>query len=142
MATTGVLIAKDVGVYVDVGGVKTLVACATSAKLSFSREMRKRECRDIGDWAEYVAGEKEWEIATSYLVAFDAAMGLSQLYDAYDNGDKLFLRMGTEVTGDIYFEGNAFVKDGSLDSSGKYEDVTSDVGFRGTGQLTKGLVPA
>src|SRR5512145_3320962 len=102
MATTGTVLAKNMTIAFD--GVE--VTCQVNAEINMSTETFDTTCKDSGAWAEPRPGTKSWTASGEYNVAFDAALGAKQLFDAWDTQIEVDVVFGTGVTGDFEYTGS------------------------------------
>jgi len=130
MATTGIINGTDFNIYV--GGTK--VACATSGSVSLSMSNRDATCKDSAGWSESLEGLMEWSIEGEGLFALDSSYGYVDLKTVLTTRDAVTIRFSTEVSGDEYHEGSAFLVDLSADSATE-ESMTYSYSFTGTGPL-------
>ena len=119
MATTGKINGTNLLVYVS----GQAIACATSHSLSMSMSSIDTTCKDSGGWTSSIAGLKNWEISGEALTEFDATYGFNDLVTIWKAGTEVTVRFSTNVTGDKYFEGKAYITDLSEDAA--MEDVTT-----------------
>jgi len=130
MATTGKINGTNLLVYVN----GTAIACATSHSLSMSMSSIDTTCKDSGGWTSSIAGLKEWSIDGEALTEFDATYGFNDLVTIWKAGTEVTVRFSTNVTGDKYFEGKAYITDLSEDAA--MEDVTTySFTFQGKDEL-------
>jgi predicted secreted protein len=130
MATTGIINATDFGIYI--GGSK--IACATSASISRSMSPRDATCKDSGGNSESLEGLMEWSMEGEAFFALDAAYGYSDLNTVFIGRAVVTVRFSTEVSGNEYYEGTAFLTDLSTDA-GVEESQTFSFSLAGTGPL-------
>ena len=151
MATkNGVLNGTDLKVYA--GG--TLIAYATNATININQSLRSTSSKESEGWEENMEGMRNWDCSTDNLYAFvdssgSAIAGLTfdELYKTYlgkdatgptDNRASFTLKfgIGTTATGDINYEGTAWVT--SMSISAPLEDSsTYSASFQGSGALTQ-----
>lgn len=130
MATTGNINGTNILIYV--GG--SAIACTTSASISMSMSTIDVSCKGSGGWAEKIAGQKEWSMSGEGLTQFDAAYGFVDLVSVWKNRTAVTVRFSTNVTGDEYFEGTAYIT--SLSEDAPNEDVvTYSFELEGSGEL-------
>lgn len=130
MATTGIVNGTDFGVYI----AGTKVASATSASVSESMSPRDQTSKDSAGWSESGEGLLEWSIEGEGLFALNASYGYVDLKTILTNRTAVTVRFSTEVSGDQYHEGTAFLVDLSTDSATE-ESMTYSFSFTGTGPL-------
>ncbi len=133
--TTGVINGTDLILYVD--GVA--IGGSQSHDLTLDRDLPDASTKDSAGWAENIGGQKSWSIDCSGLVMFDAAFGFEELFDLFESGELVTLVFGTQISGDVQFDGGARLS--SLSESAGNEDSTSfSVSFTGSGPITKSNV--
>ena len=130
MATTGIINGTDFGVYV--GGTK--IAHATSASISSSMSVRDATSKDSAGNSESLEGMMEWSVEGEGLFALDAAYGYVDLHTVLRTRAVVTIRWSSEVSGNEYHEGQAFLVDLSADA-GLEESMTFSFSFTGTGPL-------
>lgn len=140
--TEGILDVKDVTIYIAaVGGALTAISCATDAQLEVTKELREILCKQTGGGVDYKPSITRWTGSGSGFLAMDATNGGIQLMDILIAGTKIVLRFGTTETGDTYYEGEAFISNVSISSSGGAGDnVTYSVSMQGIGVPVKGAI--
>ncbi len=137
MATTGVIHVKDLTVYKS----STAYACAQDASLEVNNALREILCKDTSGWKTFKDGVKDWSMQVSGLFAYDHTLGGEELLTDLIAGTEITVRFSTEVTGDTYYEGTAYVSNVSLNSSGGAgETATYSATFTGSGAITSGTV--
>jgi len=135
MATTGTFNGKLIGVYVD----GTLIACATSGTLSVEADTIDATCKDSDAWGDTLLGQRSWSMAVEALVKFDGAEGVEESIDYILNDTTVTLKFSTEVTGDVYWQGDA--KASSVEvNAGNNEVASWSVTFEGKGAIVKRTV--
>ena len=130
MATTGILNGTLLGIYV--GG--TLVSHSTSNSISISHSPRSATSKDSGGWSDNLEGLREWSGEGEAYLALNASYGINDLVTIMKGRTKVTIRFSTEVTGNQYFEGQAYLDSISADSSPE-ESATFSYSFTGTGAL-------
>lgn len=135
MATTGVVNATLVGVYVGT----TKIAHITSAQLSFSHSPREITSNDSAGWETMAAGKRGWEMSGDSLFNFDGAYTFDDLFNLIDTRGSVTLKFSTEVSGDKKYTGTAFLT--SLSASGSTEEnETYSFTFKGSGAIAEATV--
>ena len=135
MATTGLLNGTLMKVYVD----GTAVAYTTSASISTSMSTRDATTKDSSGWSEKKEGLREVSVSGDFLHAFDASYGYSDLFALLTNRTKVTIRFSTEVSGDKYLSGSAYLT--SLDQeAGTEETISGSFTFEGDGEWTEGTI--
>ena len=130
MATTGKIDGNNILIYV----AGTPIACTTSASLSMSMATIDTTCKDSGGWASSIAGLKNWEMSGEGLTEFNATYGFNDLVSVWKAGTEITVRFSTNVTGDKYFEGKAYITDLSEDAP-QNDVVTYSFTFTGKDEL-------
>ena len=130
MATTGILNGTLLGIYV--GG--TLVSHSTSNSISVSHSPRSATSKDSGGWSDNLEGLREWSGEGEAYLALNASYGINDLVSIMKARTKVTIRFSTEVSGDQYFEGQAYLDSICADSSPE-ESATFSYSFTGTGAL-------
>ena len=131
MPTTGKMNATLLAVYV--GGTK--ISHATEGSISLNMDTRDVTTKDSAGYRELLEATRSWSMSASAMYADDATYGVNALETAWENRTALTIRFSTEVTGDDYFEGTAYLT--SLELNGGVEDTVSySVSFEGTGTIT------
>lgn len=130
MATTGKLNGTLLGFYI--GG--TLVSHSTSNSISISHSPRSATTKDSGGWTEVLEGLREWSASGEAQLALDATYTIDDLYTIMLNRTQIQVRLSTEVTGDKYFNGAAYLD--SIEVTAETEEtVTYSFSITGTGAL-------
>jgi len=130
MATAGIANGTLFGLYV--GG--TLVAHGTSHSFSTSMETRDASTKDSGGWSDSLEGMRAWEVSGDFLFAQDAAYGVDDLNAAIVARSVVVLRFASTVTGDKYWNGNAYMTELSVEA-GTEESMSFSASFTGTGAV-------
>ena len=142
MATyNGSINGTNLGVYI--GG--TLIGFATSATINVNQSLRSTSSKASGGWEENMEGIRNFDVSTDALYLYTNADGSAvseftadELYNHIHNRTSFTLKFGsgTAATGDINYEGTAFVT--SISISAPMEDTsTYSVSFQGSGALTQ-----
>jgi len=119
MATTGILNGTDLLVYVG----SDAIAHSTSCSLSLSMDTRDATTKDSAGWTDRLEGLRSWEISGEGLVALDAEYGFTDLFALYNGRTSATVKFSTEVSGDKYYSGTAYLT--SLEQEAPTEDNTS-----------------
>ena len=130
MATTGISNGTLFGLYV--GG--TLIAHGTSHSFSRSMETRDATSKDSGGNSESLEGLRSWEVSGDFLFAQDAAYGVDDLDAVIEARSVVVLRFESNVSGDKYWNGNAFMTELSVEA-GTEESMSFSASFTGTGAI-------
>jgi predicted secreted protein len=136
MATTGKINTTLLAVYV--GGTK--INHAQGGSLNIDHSPRDVTTKDSAGWQEVLEGLRSWSVSANGLLAFDATYGTDDLDDIITGRTTVTVRFSTEVTGDTYYEGTAYISNLACDSPGQEETATWSCEFAGTGALTVGAV--
>jgi len=132
MATTGILNGTTMLLYV--GG--TAIAATTGHSMSLGVNMRDTTNKGSGGVEEVLPGVSNGSFSFDYLVAFDAAYGVKELFDLYISKAVSAMKFSSEVVGDPRFSANAYLE--TLDTDAPVEDnVTGSGTFRVTGGVTR-----
>lgn len=139
MATTGAVKGNLLGVYVDVSGTDTLIACTTGGSFSASLETIDATCKDNDGARAILPGGQTWSMSVDGLIKYDAAYGMEDLWTLFAAKTQVTVRWSTEVAGDTYKEGSAYITSFE-ETAGLNEVSTYSVSFEGTGTITSGTV--
>lgn len=140
--TAGLVNSTNLAIYSGAAvNALTKLAYATSGQISFSANERDVTTKDDTDrFQKIIPGLRQCTISTGGLVAWDAANGVDEIYDAFNSGAKVIVRFSTEESGDTFFEGEFYVTSLEINSEGTEENVTWSATFKLGGTLTKGTV--
>jgi len=130
MATAGIPNGTLFGLYVGA----TLIAKGTSHSFDRSMSTRDATTKDSGGNKESLEGLREWSVSGDFMLAQDAAYGIDDLDAVIQARAVVTLRFSTEVTGDNYWNGQAFMTSLSVEA-GVEESVTFSAEFEGTGAI-------
>jgi len=125
--------ASDVTLATAETGTAVVIAHATSASLSISREMRDSTTKDSAAWAANLPALKSWELSGDGFIEVGSTNGQATLFDNLADGDALTVvfAVGAET-----YSGTAYLT--SLSMEGGVEDnATYSVSLTGTAALTK-----
>lgn len=117
------------------------LAFSTSASLSFSMDTRDISNKGSSGFRELLEAQMSWSLSVEGLYAVKDASGsniknYNQLLDMLKTRTAVYVEIGTGVTGDSYYHGQAFIT--SLEKTAPMEDnVTFSASFEGTGELTE-----
>lgn len=134
MATSGIWNGASVGVYL--GGV--IVGFSRNCTLEAEHDLRNIAPVNNGKYKSRMRGAYDWAASASGFVTLNGgAPGsyINNLWDKFDQGYDLTLKIGTLVSGDIYWEGQAFITSFSLEAANE-ESATYSISFKGSGPLT------
>ena len=135
MATTGVVNSTLFALYAG-DGTYTKIAHSTDASISFSHEPRDITSKDSAGYRQLLEGLRSWSASGSFLVALDATYGYEELYAAWVARSVLTVRFSTQVSGDQYYQGTAYISSLELSSPGAEDNATFSLSLEGTGALT------
>ena len=146
MANAGIIQGQDLVVYVS----GAAVAHSTSCVFSPTVEVRDRISKDTGKYKSKVAGLIDWEVTADALACYGTTNYMA-LYLLMLNRTPLVVKFAgraavdaadnwvAEVTGDMYYSGNAIITSMPLTAPNN-ADATFSITFSGTGiptQMTK-----
>ncbi|MGM0504717.1 MAG: phage tail tube protein [Bacteroidota bacterium] len=135
MATTGPILGDDILLYIT----DTAIAHSTSHSLSLGKNLIDVTSKDTGSFEKSIAGRKNWSISCDGMVAYDAAYGYEDLFDAWLNDTELSVKFSTEESDDIYFTGTCLIE--SLEKNAPSGDKTTfSVTLRGISAIAKATV--
>lgn len=135
MPSTGKQNGTLVALYI--GGVKQTYA--TNASLEINNETIDVSCKDSSGWRDILAGMRSWSMSGDFIFAEDAALNFEDVFDDINGRTSVTARISTEVTGDVYYEGTAYITSASM--SGGVEDAqVYSMSLEGTAALSKGTV--
>lgn len=135
MATTGIMNGTLLGVY----SAGTLIAHATEGSISLSMDTRDATTKDSSASRDLLEATKSGTISVSALYAEDAAYGVDDLMSSWAARTVLTIKFSTEVTGDHFWSGSAYVT--SLEvNAGMEDNVSYSATFELSGAITYGVV--
>ena len=123
---------RQLGVYVG----NVLQAYSKSCTLSFKAATMNTTTKDSLQWDDIVPTVKDWTITCDGLVRLDSAANVDKVGDYLIAGTLVVVKFSTHVMGNLYWYGNAYVSDVSINSA-MDEPVSYSVTFTGDGALTK-----
>lgn len=132
LATKGTVLAKNMSISLD--GVE--ITCQTNAEINMTTETFDTTCKDSGAWAEPRPGTKSWTASGEYNLAFDAALGGVQLFNAWTNQTEVDVVFGTGENGDFEYAGSGYITSLTSSSQGNDAAVTGTFEITGAGALT------
>lgn len=143
MATTGKFNGTLLGLYINDGGTYEKIAHATTHGLDLSTAMIDTTTKDSSGWFEALPGLRNGKASVEGIVVFDegsSEQNWDQLYAAWTGRTKLTVRWNTGVTGDTYYQADAYVD--SLSMGAPMEDkVTFSGSLQFTSAITTGTNP-
>ncbi len=135
MATAGIISGTLLRLY-D-GGVA--IGKATECTLSVNTTMRTTSHKDSASFEENAPGLIAWTMNTNTLYAMDETQGIDDALTDILAGTVITARFSTEVAGDSYYEGSAYIESVEI-SAPVNENSTASISLKGTGTLTAGTV--
>jgi predicted secreted protein len=132
MATTDIM-NSTVGVLMIEG---TVIAELTGCSLSITHSPRNVTNKGSAGWKELLEGLREWSMSAQAMYIPNGSF--ATLFAAYTGRTKLTIRLASTVSADDYYEGEAYLTSGTLDSPSTEDNVVFDVSFDGTGPITEG----
>jgi TP901-1 family phage major tail protein len=136
MASTGIINGTDLLIKVDT----KVIARLTSNDFNLERETKDVTTKTSAGWRDILVYKKSFSFSANGF--YEEKTGstykfFEDLYDACIAGTAVTVKVGSTVTGDVYYSGTAYIK--SIKQGAPVEDtVTYTVSFEGTGALTKG----
>lgn len=115
----------------------TVVASLTNLTFNKTMETRETTNKDSGGNAAFLEGKKSWTMSASGLLDF-AATGITfdELLTLMDSRAAVFVVWDTELSGEKYYYGSAFITE--LSTEGGVEDnQTFSISFQGTSTITQ-----
>lgn len=135
MATTGIINGTALQVYIG----SDVIAHSTSHSLSITHDARDATTKDSEGWTDRLEGLRTWEITGEGLVAYDGDFDTTNLFAMVTNRSTATVKFSTEVSGDKYWTGTAYLT--ALDMDSPTEDnVSMSFTFSGSGPLTEDTV--
>lgn len=116
MASTGFINGTIMGLYVE--GV--LTSFSTNCSMDASMDTREVTNKQSGGNAEFREGKKTTTYSGDFVHAPDAVVGFEELFAYWQNRTMVTVRMSTEVSGDKFYEGEAYIT--SLNLTAPMED--------------------
>ena len=143
MATNGVINGTKFGVY----AAGTKIAYATSASISMNHNLRDTSTKDSDGWRDQLEGQRDWEVSVEGMLIFLDSTGsaiagttMNELYTSYiASRTEVTVKFSTAITGDVEWEGQAFLTSLSTDTPNE-DSSTWSGSFSGSGALTQGTV--
>jgi len=114
----------------------TEIANSQTHTLNVSMSTRETTVKSSAGWKSILEGLREWSIDCSGLVAFDAAYGFSDLLALVTGRTKVTLKFTSNVSGNDYWTGDAYITSLSLEA-GTEDNVSFSATFEGAGVLTE-----
>ena len=136
MATTNVINSTSLALY----GGGTKVALSTDASISLQHDARDITNKDSAGWRELLEGLRSGSATCGGWYAFDATYGLDDLWTSYVNRTTLVIRFSTEVSGDTYYSGSAYISSLEVNSPQQEDNAAWTANFDFTGVISTGSV--
>tara|TARA_R110002012_G_scaffold203294_4_gene372665 strand:- start:3074 stop:3508 length:435 start_codon:yes stop_codon:yes gene_type:complete len=126
--------------YFDTDGAGTLgkVAHSTDATISFSAETVDITSKDTSGYRDTIAGLKSWTANLTAFIDYSSSFGQEELVDKWIAGECVTIRFTTNVSSDVYYEGDATITSVELNSSGAEEAASFSITLENAGAITKG----
>ena len=132
MASTGFINATKFGLYVQ--GI--LVSFSTNCSIEKSMDTREVTNKQSGGNAEFRESKKSWSGSGEFVFAPDATYTYEDLYALWNARTMITARWSTEVSGDKFYTGSAYIT--GLSMTAPVEDNMSySVSLQGTGAITE-----
>lgn len=128
--------------YFDTDGAGSFdkVAHSTDATISFSAETVDITSKDTSGYRDTIAGLKSWTANLTAFIDYSASFGQEELVDKWIAGECVKIRFTTNVSSDVYYEGDATITSVELNSSGAEEAASFSLTLENAGAITKGTV--
>jgi TP901-1 family phage major tail protein len=139
MATTSVVNSTLMALYVLDTTYKK-IGHLTDASVSITHEPRDITSKDSSGWRELLEGLRSWSASGSGFFAEDATYGVEDILGNVTTRAKVTVRFMTDVSGDTYWEGTAYITSIEKTSSGAEDNVTYSISLEGDGALTTGSI--
>ena len=138
MATTGIVNGTLFILYVstDAGSSYNAVGSSTSASLSLNMDTRETTNKGSAGWRTLLESTRRWTAEAEQFFIMDATLGPDELGDIITNRTKCKVKFSTELNGDTYWYGDAYLTSMSMDAPLE-DSSTISLSFEGTGILTK-----
>jgi predicted secreted protein len=126
-------------VYLAFGAAK--ITHQLSADFKASLAMRESLTKDNDGYKAKFPGARDWEMTGEAEVAYDAAQGFEELFDAFMAGTVGVIDFVTDLTGETGFTGNAIITDLSI-TAGVEDNAKMTYTFKGSGAIAPIVVVA
>ena len=131
MATLGAFNGTMMNIYLD--GVA--LGCSNSFDLNENMAEIDTTCNDSAGWKDVLPGLRDWSVSADGIVTLGGATSAEYLHGLVTNRTQVNLKMSTDVSGDAYWHGSAYIT--NLTITAPMEDkVTFSCSFVGDGVLT------
>ena len=133
MATTGKINGKDLLIYIS----DVAITHSTSCSITMGASTVPTTTKDSGQWAETLAGERNWSGSSDQNIALDATLGVEEIFAIFAGAvqQTLTVKFATSDATDRFWTGSARLTDISL-SADNEAAATYSISFEGTGALT------
>ena len=119
-------------------GLEELIACSTSCTLDLAQATIEATCKDAGQWASAIVGEKSWSVTTDALYQANDADGTGGFVDLstliIDGPNKTSVVFGGVNSGENIWTGEAIMTACSLTGAAN-DKATYTATFTGVGPL-------
>ena len=133
MPTTGPVSGNIMIIYKD--GVA--IACTTEASFTLTNEEIIVTCKDNDGAQQITIGGQTWEFTVGGIFQFDN-VGADDLTDMAIDKTTAVIRFGTDVVGDFYLQGTAYITNIAI-TSPLNAPVTYTATLKGSGPITKAI---
>lgn len=136
MPTTGKILGQSMRVLIGAA----VIECEDGFSLTVEGEEIDVSCKSSGNWADTLAGTKNWSVSINAKLEVDAAAnGFFDILDDLVNGTELAIEITTydgtaTIVGDKYVSGTAVVTSTTLNGN-RNEAVSWDATLSGRGAL-------
>jgi len=137
MATTGIHTGHVMRIYVDSVAVANATNCTLDLTMSPRTIAHKDTSGTGGGWEEKLAGKKSGSLQSDFLR--EEGDSWSALFTAFAAGTQIAFKYSTEVMGDKFMSGNAFIV-GLSQAAPDEENATGSVSLDIDGAVTEGTV--
>ena len=112
--------------------------CSTSCTLNLNADTVSASCKDGGNWAQSVEGNKSWDVSVDGLYQLDTVNGFVDLADLLIDGpNDVSIVVGQDtLAGDISWTGKAVLTSANL-TAPDGEIATWSCAFQGNGEIAK-----
>jgi TP901-1 family phage major tail protein len=138
--TTTIVNTSLLSLYFDTTGAGAYdkVAHSTDASISFSAETVDITSKDTSGYRDTIAGLRSWTANLTAFIDYSSAYGQEDLVDKWIAGECVTVRFTTNVSSEIYYEGDATITSIELNSSGAEEAASFSITLENAGAITKG----
>tara|TARA_R110002020_G_scaffold132876_4_gene296633 strand:+ start:406 stop:843 length:438 start_codon:yes stop_codon:yes gene_type:complete len=137
---TNLLVSYDAGT-----GTLYPIGYSTSCTLSITQETRNTTNSTSAGWNTRIVGDRDWEVSVDALVSMTTNNPNLNFYAIFLNHiaphrDKFLLRFGNDLSGDTFYQGEAYVTGMEITGSNE-ETATYSVTFIAAGPLVQSANP-